>query len=36
MADPDRWREHRTAMLEQEGKVGGRRRSERQDQSKDH
>jgi len=36
MADPDRWGEHRAAVLEQKGDVGGRRRTQREDQSQDH
>jgi hypothetical protein len=28
--------EHRAAVLEQEGEVGGHRRCEREDQSEDH
>jgi hypothetical protein len=36
MAGPD-WRgKHRAAVLEQEGEVGGHRRGEREDQSRDH
>jgi hypothetical protein len=36
MTDPDRRREHRAAVFEQKGEVGGQRRSEREDQSEDH
>jgi hypothetical protein len=36
MADPDRRGEHRATVFEQEGQVGGYRRSDREDQSKDH
>jgi hypothetical protein len=36
MADPDRRGEHRPALLEQKGEVGGHRRSKREDQSEDH
>ena len=36
MANQDRWREHRAAVLEQKGEVGGHRRGEREDQSRDH
>jgi hypothetical protein len=36
MADLDRRGEHRAAVLEQKGEVGGHRRREREDQSEDH
>jgi hypothetical protein len=36
MADPDRRSQHRAAVLEQKGEVGGHRRGEREDQSRDH
>ncbi len=36
MEDPDRRGEHRAAVFEQTGEVGGHRRSEREDQSEDH
>jgi hypothetical protein len=36
MADPDRRGEHRAAVFEQKGEVGGHRRGEREDQSGDH
>jgi len=36
MAGPDRRAEHRAAMLEQKGEVGGHRRTERKGQSENH
>jgi hypothetical protein len=36
MAGQDRRGQHRAAVLEQKSKVGGQRRSEREDQSEDH
>jgi len=36
IADPDRRCEDRAAVLQQEGEVGGQRRSEREEQSEDH
>ena len=36
MADLDRRGEHRAALLEQKGEVGGHRRSKRENQSEDH
>jgi hypothetical protein len=36
MAHEDRRRQHRAAMLEQKGQVGGQCRSEREKQSEDH
>jgi hypothetical protein len=36
MADQDRRRLHRAAMLEQKSQVGGQRRSEREEQSEDY
>jgi hypothetical protein len=36
MADLDRWGEHRAAVLEQEGEVGGHRRGDSEHQPGDH
>jgi hypothetical protein len=36
MAHVDRRGDHRAALFEQEGEIGGHRRSEREDQSEDH
>jgi hypothetical protein len=36
MAGQDRRGEHRAALFEQKGEVGGHRRSEREGQSEDH
>jgi hypothetical protein len=36
MADVNRRGDHRAALLEQKGEIGGHRRSERENQSEDH